>query len=125
MQLEVSGFDSFYNLLDADLYFSPILAIVRMGERTNFLVHEGFLFKGNQLCILDYSLRLRIIQELHEEGHVGRDRNLQLIHNSYFWPSMHKEMERFVERCQFVKCSRGKLLRRVIHALAYSDPALD
>ncbi|GKF89244.1 putative reverse transcriptase domain-containing protein, partial [Tanacetum coccineum] len=32
----------------------------------------------NQLCIPDTSLRLKIIKELHGEGHVGRDRTLQL-----------------------------------------------
>ena len=79
-----------------------------MGERTNFLVHREILVKGNQLCILDCSLRLRIIQELHGEGHVGRDRTLQLIRDSYFWPSMRKEVKRFVERCRICQLSKGK-----------------
>ncbi|GJU79752.1 putative reverse transcriptase domain-containing protein [Tanacetum coccineum] len=35
-------------------------------------LHNGFLFKGNQLCILDSNLRLQIIKELHGDGHVGR-----------------------------------------------------
>ena len=58
MQLE---FDSFHDLLDTHPYFSPILAAVRMGERSNFLLHDGFLFKGNQFCVLDCSLQLCII----------------------------------------------------------------
>ena len=78
MRLEVSGFDSFRDLLEIDPYFSPILDVVRSGERIDFLLHDGFLFKGNQLCVLDYSLRLHIIQELHGEGHVGRYRTLKL-----------------------------------------------
>ena len=61
MLLEVSSFDSFRDLLETNPYFSPILATVRMGERLNFLLHDGFLFKGNQLCVPDCSLRLRII----------------------------------------------------------------
>ena len=69
---------------------------------------RGFLFKGNQLCIPDYSLRLRIIQELYEEGHVGRDKMLQLIRKYYFWSSMRKEVEHFVERCQVCQVSKGK-----------------
>ena len=74
MQLEVSGFDSFLDLLYTNPYFSPILVVVRIGERSDFLVREGFLFKGNQLCVLDCSSRLPIIQELYGEGHMGRDR---------------------------------------------------
>ena len=79
MQLEVLGFDSFCDLLDIDLNFSPILVVVCIGEKSDFLLHDGFLFKGNQLCVPDYSLRLRIIQELHGEGHVGSDCTLQLV----------------------------------------------
>ena len=88
MQLKVLGFDSFRNLLDTEPYFSSILVAVLMGERLGFLVHDGFLFKGNQLCVPGCSLRLRIIQELRGESHVGRDRTVQLVHASYFWPTI-------------------------------------
>lgn len=50
---------------------------------------------------------MKIIKELHEEGHVGRDRTLQLISQSYFWSSMRKEVERFVERCHICQVSKG------------------
>ena len=83
---------------------------MRMGERTNFLVHEGLLFKGKQLCIPDCSLRMHIIQELYREGHVKRDHMLQLIRDSYFWSSMGKEVKRFVERCQVCQVSKGKAI---------------
>ena len=82
--------------------------VVRAGERIDFLLHDGFLFKGNQLCIPDCSLRLHIIQELHGEGHVGRDRTLQLTREPYFWPSMRKEVEHFVERCRVCQVSKGQ-----------------
>ncbi|GKB01755.1 putative nucleotidyltransferase, ribonuclease H [Tanacetum coccineum] len=49
------------------------------GEKPDFFLHDGFLFKGNQLCIPDSSLCLQIIKELHSEGHVGRDCTLQLV----------------------------------------------
>ena len=47
MILEVLGFDSFHDLLDTEPYFFAIISTVRVGERTNFLLHDGFLFKGN------------------------------------------------------------------------------
>ncbi|KAJ9546716.1 hypothetical protein OSB04_019259 [Centaurea solstitialis] len=62
---------------------------------------------GNQLCIPDSSLRLQIIKELHGEGHVGRDRTLQLVQSSYFWPTMRKEVDRFVKRCKICQVSKG------------------
>ena len=71
-------------------------------------MHDRFLLKGNQLCVPDCSLRLQIIKELHGEGHVGRDRTLQLVRESYFWPTVRKEVERFVERCRICQVSKGK-----------------
>ena len=84
MTIEVSGFNSFAKLLEDDPFFSSIPARVRVGERTEYVLQDGFLFRGNQLCILDCSLRYQIVQELHGEGHMGRDRTLQLVQASYF-----------------------------------------
>ena len=106
MRLEVSDFDSFRDLLYTDPSFYAIMYAIRAGagEQSDFLLHDGFLFQGNQLCILDCSLRLQIIQELHGEGHVGRDRTLQLVRYSYFFSSIHKE----VEWCSICQVSKGK-----------------
>ena len=67
-------------------------------KKSDFLLYNGFLFLGNQLCIPYGSLCLKIIRELDRDGHVGHDRILQLVYASYFWPTIHKEGERFVER---------------------------
>ncbi|GJT42570.1 putative reverse transcriptase domain-containing protein, partial [Tanacetum coccineum] len=75
--------------------------------RTDFFQHNGFLFKGNQLCIPDSSLRLQIIKELHGEGHVGRDNSLQLVQASYFWSTMRKEVDRYVKRCRMCHVLKG------------------
>ena len=53
-------------------------------------------------------LRLRVIQELRSEGHVGRDLTLQLVRDSYFWLTICKEVECFVERCRICQVSKGK-----------------
>ena len=98
--MEVPGFDLFRDLLNPDPYFFAIMTTIQAGEWTYFLLHNGFLFRGNQFCVLDYSLHLWIIKELHGEGHVGKDFTLQLIHDSYFWLTIHKEVVRFVERCR-------------------------
>lgn len=55
--IEVPGFNSFCELLASDSYFSGVLDRVRDGEETDFLLHDSFLFNGNQLCILDCILR--------------------------------------------------------------------
>ncbi|GJZ43926.1 putative nucleotidyltransferase, ribonuclease H [Tanacetum coccineum] len=55
----------------------------------------------------DSSLRLQIIKELHDEGHVSRDRTLKLVQASYFWPTMRKEVDRYVKRCRVCQVSKG------------------
>jgi hypothetical protein len=47
---------------------------VSTGARGGFVLHNGFLFKGTQLCIPEGSLQLKIIKERHDEGHMGRDK---------------------------------------------------
>lgn len=39
---------------------------------------------------------LKINQELHNEGHMGRDKTLKLLVDKFHWPSMQKEVEKFV-----------------------------
>ncbi|KAK1425688.1 hypothetical protein QVD17_21043 [Tagetes erecta] len=107
MRVVVPGLDTLMEQLMVDPYFSVVLQGVQSGQRSDFLVQDGFLFRGNQLCIPDSSLRLQIVKELHGEGHVGRDRTLQLVQSSYFWPTMRKEVDRFVKRCRICQVSKG------------------
>ena len=39
---------------------------------------------------------------------MGRDRTLYLVRDSYFWPTIRKEVELFVERCRICHVSKGK-----------------
>ncbi|XP_050207629.1 uncharacterized protein LOC126657049 [Mercurialis annua] len=79
LHVEVADLDSFNDFLEIDPYFYVVMRKVRAGEQTEFLLHDRFLFKGNQLCIPENSLRMHIVLELHGEGHVGRDRILHLV----------------------------------------------
>ncbi|GJZ94893.1 putative nucleotidyltransferase, ribonuclease H [Tanacetum coccineum] len=80
---------------------------VQSGQKLDFNIHDGFLFKGNQLCISDTNLHLKTIKELHGEGNVGHDRTLQLVQASYFWPTMLKEVDCYVKRCRICQVSKG------------------
>lgn len=98
----------FTNYLAVDSHFSHFAAEVKSGQRSDFLIHDGFLFKGNQLCVPESSLRLKIIKELHEGGHVGSDKTLQLVASSYFWPSMRKELPSLWMGVASAKCQRDQ-----------------
>ncbi|KAH7567705.1 hypothetical protein JRO89_XS07G0125600 [Xanthoceras sorbifolium] len=102
MTLFVSGFESFRDLLESDPYFASIMGDLGLKTNNDFLLVDGFLFRGNQLCIPDCSLCLQIITELHGKGYVGSDRTLQLVKDNYFWPTIRREVERYVEHCRAV-----------------------
>ena len=74
-----------------------------------FIRMDGFLFKGNTLCILYCSLRLSILDELHGGalgGHFGEAKTLALVKANFFWPKLEKDTARFVKKC--VVCMMAK-----------------
>ncbi|GJQ99381.1 putative nucleotidyltransferase, ribonuclease H [Tanacetum coccineum] len=106
-KVDVPGLNVIRDMVTVDTYFLVVLQGVQAGEKPYFFLHDGFLFNGNQLCIPDSSLRMQIIKELHGEGHVVRDLTLQLVQASYFWPTMRKEVDRYVKRCRICQVSKG------------------
>lgn len=59
---------------------------------------------------------LKINQELHNEGHMGRDKTLKLLVDKFHWPSMQKEVEKFVGGAvRFSKCQMVQLLMSSCH----------
>lgn len=103
----VPGLASIADLYVTDPYFGRIWFEVHYHTRTDFAVQDGFLFRNNKLCIPEGSWHLRIIQELHTEGHIGGDRTLKMVLNSYYWPSLRRDVARFIERCVVCQTSKG------------------
>lgn len=58
---------------------------------SDFHVQQGFLFKGNTLCIPRSSLREHCIRELHSNGmaaHPGWGKTLSVLAERFYWPRM-------------------------------------
>jgi hypothetical protein len=52
-----------------------------------YLIQEGLLFKGNQLCIPKCSMRENLLKEKHSgglAGHFGHDKTFAKLNESYF-----------------------------------------
>lgn len=79
MRFDVPGFDVFHDLYASDPFFGPMLARLKHDSYDDYILVDGFLFKGLCLCVPMSSLRLKIIGELHSAGHVGRDRSIELV----------------------------------------------
>lgn len=112
MSTQVTGFEELKNQYSSDSYFSKIIADLQgslQAENLPYRLHEDYLFKGNQLCIPEGSLREQIIRELHGNGlggHFGRDKTLAMVADRYYWPKMRRDVERLVKRCP--ACLFGK-----------------
>jgi hypothetical protein len=51
----------------------------------DFFIQEGFLFKGNQLCIPNCSMRENLVKEKHNgglAGHFGHDKTFAKLSES-------------------------------------------
>ena len=76
-----------------------------------YMIQEGLLFKGNQLCIPNCSMRENLLKEKHSgglAGHFGHDKTFAKLSESYFWPGMRVEVKKFVDRCRICQHSKGK-----------------
>jgi predicted nucleic acid-binding Zn finger protein len=52
---------------------------VFVGKHNDYVILNGYMFCGLQLCIPNSSLWERIIRELYGEGHFGQDKTLALV----------------------------------------------
>ena len=53
------------------------------------MVHDGFFFKGEKLCIPQDSLREFLIWEIHAgglAGHFGRNKTILVVEDQFYWP---------------------------------------
>jgi hypothetical protein len=57
----------------------------------DYMIQDGLLFRGNQLCIPNFSMRENLLKEKHSgglAGHFGHDKTFAKLSESYFWPGM-------------------------------------
>ncbi|KAI9188604.1 hypothetical protein LWI28_026152 [Acer negundo] len=63
MVVQVPGFNSFRELYDSDPHFSEIMVAVREKKNSEFVLVDGFLFRGNQLCIPECSYVCKLLRK--------------------------------------------------------------
>jgi 5-bromo-4-chloroindolyl phosphate hydrolysis protein len=76
-----------------------------------YVIQDGLLFKGNQLCVPNCSMRENLLKEKHSgrlAGHFGHDKTFEKLSESYFLPGMRSEVKKFVDRCIIFQHSKGR-----------------
>jgi len=74
-----------------------------------YSVQEGYLFKGNKLCVPKGNFREAIIRETHGgglAGHFGIYKTLEMVKEHFYWPKMVNDVQSLVGRCG--ACQRAK-----------------
>ncbi|GJS31648.1 RNA-directed DNA polymerase [Tanacetum coccineum] len=106
---EVLGFDSIKELYAIDEDFGNIWMVLETKKhRGKFLLLDGYLFKGNRLCIPKTSLKSQLVKEIHAKGSsaLGRDKTIASVESGFSWPQLKRDVGAFVKRC--VMCQEGK-----------------
>jgi hypothetical protein len=78
---------------------------------TEYMIQEGLLFKGNQLCIPKCSMKDKLLKEKHSgglAGHFGHDKTFAQLSSSYYWLGMRTEVIKFVNKCRIYQHAKGK-----------------
>lgn len=101
------NFKVFAEIYPTDPFFGRIYRDTEQGLSDDYALHDGFLFKGLRICVPKSSLRF--VRELHNEGHISRDRTLQLVSEAYFWPSLRRDVEIFVQCYHTCQQTNGKV----------------
>lgn len=110
MKANVLGFEEIKGLYKEDEFFRKVIDECANGAYKEFILHDGYLFNNNRLCILDCSFHWKIIKEVHDGGlsdHFGQDKTVALLNDHFFWPRMMKDVNHYILRCQ--TCHLAKL----------------
>lgn len=80
-------------------------------------IHEGWLYYKDCLYVPagTDNIRTLIIQTAHDQplcGHPGKNKMFELLHRSYFWPTMAKDIDTFRKACQGCKRDNPSRLLR-------------
>jgi hypothetical protein len=78
---------------------------------TEYMIQDGLLFKGNELCIPKCSMRESLLKEKHSGGlvgHYGHDKTFSKLNGSYFLPGMRTDVKKFVDGCRICQHTKGK-----------------
>ncbi|CAL9070965.1 unnamed protein product, partial [Musa textilis] len=89
-------------LYSEDAEFSSTIDNCKRGVQGTYSLQDGFLFKGNRLCVPKSSFRELLIREAHGggmAGHFGVNKTLEVLQEHFYWPKMNGDVHAIISRC--------------------------
>lgn len=74
----------------------------------NYQLCNGILYKevdGRNLLVIPKTMQTDIIKRVHEEGHFGIKKTMEVINKQYYIPNLKSKIETFIKNC--IKCILG------------------
>ena len=109
LDVRLLGFETLKDYYHDDGDFGVAFEKCAVGAYGEYMLQDGFLFKGNRLCIPKHSIRELLVREAHGgglAGHFGIAKTLEILREHFFWPKMLGDVTNIVNKC--VTCHMAK-----------------
>ena len=101
------GFHAIQGYHKEDPDFQEVLQGELKGEP--YSVQEGYLFRGNKLCVPRGSWRELLVREAHGgalAGHFGLNKTIDILREHFYWPKMGGDVHKIISACSI--CQKAK-----------------
>ena len=107
LEAKLLGFHAIQGYYKEDPDFQEVLQGELKGEP--YLVQEGYLFKGNKLCVPWGSWRELLVREAHGGAlarHFGLNKTIDILKENFHWPKKGGDVHKVISACSI--CQRAK-----------------
>ena len=107
------GFEHLKGLYEEDEDFGVLFKEYQKHPKGDFLVQDGYLFKGTRLCVPKCGTRELLVREVHGgslASHYGENKTAMVLKEHYFWPGMDKDVQDLLRRCATCQIAKSHSL---------------